>query len=95
MDENIDWVGILTNVHNILPTVYSLWYVHVTPPQYWLVRLVSQTRLHQLWMMRLLNSSLIVKLMGAAMHHLGLLSLTRKPQQQWIQKSVRKSGTSE
>ena len=30
MDESVDWVGILTNVHNILPETYALWYQHVT-----------------------------------------------------------------
>ena len=34
MDEAQDWVGVLSNIHNMLPSVYQLWYAHVTgrPP---------------------------------------------------------------
>ena len=30
MDESIDWIGAMTSIHHILPTVYSLWYAQVT-----------------------------------------------------------------
>ena len=29
-DDGIDWIGIFANVHNLLPTIYTLWYEKVT-----------------------------------------------------------------
>ena len=36
MDQSIDWVGVLSSIHGILPIVYSLWYKKITgapPPE--------------------------------------------------------------
>jgi hypothetical protein len=30
MDESLGWIGLMTNVHNMLPTIYARWYSHVT-----------------------------------------------------------------
>ena len=30
MDEAIDWVGLLRNIHGLLRSVYTLWFHHVT-----------------------------------------------------------------
>ena len=29
MGESLDWISVMCPIHNIVPTVYSLWYTHV------------------------------------------------------------------
>ena len=33
MDESMDWIGLLSSIHNLLTEVYTLWYAHVTGRQ--------------------------------------------------------------